>query len=147
MVRWNFSVESNSQREGWEKPDVVANNFDEAIGKFSKKQLKQILEVMKDSQKKLDVDKKQKPKHSFEASISTRTEFGDTYTDLGLTLKTINADSLEELIEQLKKLKLNDLEKKAKKILNSKDSKEIRILPKKCTLSAMAFEELDYAAV
>jgi hypothetical protein len=144
MVKWDLSVDSNSQKDNWYKHDIEANNFEDAINKLSKKQLKQILIEMEKAQKRLDNNRKQKAKHLFEASISTLTEFGDYCIPLGVSIESIKANSLEELIELIKKIDMKRLNRNAKKARESKENVEMFVQQKKCTLSTSSFVELTY---
>jgi hypothetical protein len=142
MVKWDFSVDSNSRKDTWHKYDIEADSFEEAIAKLSKKELQKALIAVRDGQKRLDYNRKHAPKHLFEATISTLTEFGDQFIPLGVNLKSIKANTLEELSEKLKRLNVKELKKKSNEAYKSKENIEMFVLQKKSEFSGIGMNTL-----
>ncbi len=142
MVEWNFSIESNLQKENFQIHNVNADTVNDALDKISTKKLEDILSELNDSQKNLNKNKKKKPKITFQANISTNSNFGNNFIDYGITLKNIDANSIPELIEKLKQINTKNIENQYKKILKEKQYNEMRHLPEESTLSASSFIEL-----
>jgi hypothetical protein len=142
MTKWDFSVDSNSKRDNWHQYNVKANSFEEAIAKLSKKELQKALIAVKEGQKRLDYNCKHEPKHLFEATISTLTEFGDQFIPLGVNLKSIKANTLEELNKKLKQLDVKELKKKSNEAYKSKENIEMFVLQKKSEFSGIGLNTL-----
>lgn len=141
MVKWNFSVQSNTKKEGYNIWDIEANTVDSALEKISTKELEKILKELKNSQKDLDKNKLKHPKVTFEASISMTSNFGSDFIPLGITLKNIEANSIPALIKKVKQIEEKPLEEKYRIVQKEKEYDEMKHLPEESTLSVNSFVE------